>query len=275
MPDGYQSDTRITRSQQNRLDQQECRVKDSTQTLTNLNTIITALPTSTEFERGVRSALLLLTGQLTELKSDFVELKDEINFSNNSNNVEFEKLSRVTAQTEQYSRRDTVTVSGLSMGPAETEEQLSRKVADAISKCGTVVQPADFSVAHRNSSAAKLVRGKSIPPSVTVKFCKIAKKDSVLMNYKNSVIVGEERQAREVKVYQSLTKNYSDLRYRIVTFFKASSDVDGLDNKGKKLRWCTYKSPTAGFALKLDDGWYARDIHSWADFVRHFESNYN
>ena len=48
--------------------------------------------------------------------------------------------------------------------------------------------------------------------------------------------------------------------------FNANSNE--IKNVNLKVKWITYQSPTAGFAVKLDDGTYFSGIHMWYDFVK-------
>ena len=81
--------------------------------------------------------------------------------------------------------------------------------------------------------------------------------------------------SRDVKVYQSLSKHYSDLRREIMNFFNPNTDsekVYGLSSRGKLVKWVTYVSPSAGFAVKLkapgDE--YIKNIHTFGDFCNEF-----
>ena len=148
----------------------------------------------------------------------------------------------------------------------QTDAELEKKVAESLSLSGETVKPADFSVIHRNGNQTrKDRRGKDIPPSITVRFSKIGKKDKVLRGYKNFDV--NSKTPRPVKVFQSLSPHYSGLRRYIVDFFSVNN-VEG--NFGKQLKWCTYQSPSAGLAVKWNSDEFMRDIHVVDDFLFKF-----
>ncbi len=95
-------------------------------------------------------------------------------------------VTRAVVKNEQYNRRDTLTVVGLPKPVDETEDTLSKKIAETLCISGESVAPDDFTAVHRNGKEPrKTPGGKTIPPSVTVKFNNISKKDKVIRNYKN------------------------------------------------------------------------------------------
>ena len=99
----------------------------------------------------------------------------------------------------------------------------------------------------------------------------LGKKDSVLRGYKNFDVA--KQQPRQVKVYQSLTPHYSELRNTIVNFFASDADPVtkfGISNHNKQLKWAVYQSPSAGIVVKLRSNEYMRDIHVWDDFISEF-----
>ncbi len=199
---------------------------------------------------------------------------DESRYNNRAYNDAFENLNTQCMKNEQYTRRDTVTVVGLDMPNGEAQADLSAKVAEHLSNSGESVAHSDFSVVHRNAANSKEVRGKVVPPSVTVRFLNISKKDRVLRSYSN--FDQAKKQVRPVRVYQSLCKRYADVCMKIVNFFKLKADDDnmGILNCGLTLKWCTYSSPSAGFALKLSDGQYFTGVHTFRDFAKLFISKY-
>ena len=176
----------------------------------------------------------------------------------------------------QYSRRDTVTVVGLAKPDAESQADLCTKVAAVLTQSGETVSVTDLSAVHRNSKDGRNIRGKVVPPSVTVRFCTVNKKDNILKRYSN--YDSAKKAARDVRVYQSLSRHYSDLRSTIVEFCNGNeSEVlqkFGMRNCGVGLKWCTYQSPTAGFAIKLKDDTYFNKVHGWHDFARIFQSKF-
>ena len=119
---------------------------------------------------------------------------------------------------------------------------------------------------HRNGNQTRTNRrGKDIPPSITVRFSKIGKKDKVWRGYKNFDV--NSRAPRPVKVFQLLSPHYSGLRRYIVDFFNVNNAER---NFGKQLKWCTYQSSSAGLAVKLNSDELRRDIHVVDDFLLKF-----
>ena len=121
-----------------------------------------------------------------------------------------------------------------------------------------------------------MIKGKLIPPSVTVRFCTVNKKDALLKSYKNYDHANSK--PRDVKVFQSLAPHYADLRRTILNFLKCdltdSISKHGLSNCGIGIKWCTYQSSTSGFAVKLGNGDYFNKIHLWIDFVNQFRAKF-
>ncbi len=246
------------------------RLAGATATIDALNPLLEALKPSSEFEQSVVNYMKLLTAHLRELKTDHMKLKEEFSYRNRKFVEDFDELHLNVVKNEQYSRRDTITVIGLAKQTEETPADLCGKVAQS----GESVTPADLSAVHRNSKDSKSIRGKLVPPSVTVRFSKVNKKDSVLKQYRN--FDTSKNAPREVKIYQSLSHHYANLRGSIVDFMKLdkSDRKYGISNNGLTLKWCTYQSPTAGFAVKLSDTTYFNKVHTWMDFVRIFQSKY-
>ena len=52
---------------------------------------------------------------------------------------------------------------------------------------------------------------------------------------------------------------------------KFFADDNNEYNGGKRIKWCTYQSPTAGLVVKLQSDEYMRDIHVIDDFYFNFE----
>ena len=99
----------------------------------------------------------------------------------------------------------------------------------------------------------------------------VNKKDSVLRGYRNFDTAAMK--PRDVKVYQSLSHHYSELRSSIVKFFNPQSDSTqdfGIARMDKLLKWVTYQSPSAGFVMKLKSDEYFKGIHVWEDFTEQF-----
>ena len=266
---GYQPPTRA--SSANDFERHLAGVTD---TIDSLAPLLAALKPSTDFEQGVVNYMRLVTAQLRELKIDHSKLRDEFTFRNRSYTEHLDNLYTSCVKSEQYTRRDTINVVGLAMSENESQDNLCSKIADSLSQSGEVVTVSDMSAVHRNARGNKTIRGKVVPPSVTVRFCNINMKDNVLKRYRN--YDSAKNAVRDVRIYQSLSKHYSDLRSTILDLFKCdpADEKHGLLNCGMQLKWCTYQSPTSGFAIKLSNGDYFNKIHVWYDFVKQFQTKY-
>jgi len=243
------------------------RISSATATFNSLKNMLDSLNPQSEFERGVVTYLDFLANQVREIKSEQVSLREEMLVRNRNMVESVDDLTLSVVKTEQYSRRDTVTVVGLPMPETENESDLCKKVAETMSVSGHQVVPADLSAVHRNSKSNKVIKGKTVPPSVTVRFSRINQKDNVLRGYRNYDVSQGKR--RDTRVYQSLTSHYSALRSCMYEFFNNNnSNSHEIKNVNLKVKWITYQSPTAGFAVKLDDGTYFSGIHMWYDFVK-------
>ena len=119
------------------------------------------------------------------------------------------------------------------------------------------------------------MKGVAVPPSVTVRFCRINKKDSVLRGYKN--YDAANKKPRQTRVYQSLSSHYSDLRRAMYTFFGSkpdSRDFGDIRNTNLNVKWITYQSPSSGFAFKTQSGDYFNGIHTFSDFAKAIYDKY-
>ncbi len=241
-----------------------------TSTLDGLLPLLDSLKPASDFEIGIGNVARLLIGHMKEMKLELHELKQLSHRSFRAIDGSMTDLTTAVVKQEQYSRRDMVTVAGIPQPTDEKQESLAAKVATQLSLSGESVTPDDFSVIHRNGRAPREVKGKKIPPTITVKFAKLSKKDSVLRGYKNFDPVAQK--PREAKVFQSLSPHYASFRRKIVEFFDSTNSSA---NFGKQLKWATYQSPTAGLVVNLKTGEYLRDIHVWDDFITKFRGVVN
>ena len=255
-----------------KLEAQGQRISSLTPTLDHLyNKFKSGPQPSSDFEKSVAEFMDVLYCQIKELKNDHAQLRDEMLFRNRDVTETVDELQLSVVKSEQYSRRDTITVVGLEKPETETETNLYQRVAQTLSLSGVQVTPDDFSVLHRNGRDNRIIRGNTVPPSITVRFNRLHKKDAVLRQYRN--FDTSSSAPRPVKIYQSLTKHYADLRSSIFKFLKSDQNdvsyVNGpICNVGLKPKWVTYQSPTSGFAVKLASGEYFNGIHVWKDFEK-------
>ena len=260
LPSGFQSQS----------DQRpDFRLSDCTSTLDEIKTMLNAVEAESAYEKSMKTIVNLLIGQMKEWRLDQVKKNHEDLYRHQQMTQTMDDMTLSVVKSEQYTRRDVVTVVGLPLpnGP-ESQSDLATKVSEVLSHSGEEVKPTDFSACHRNSRNSRTIKGKTVPPSVTVKFNVINKKDNVLRQYKN--YDSEKRKSRDVKVYQSLSEHYVSVRKSIFDFFnsdKDSREFKPIYNPGLKVKWVTYQSPTSGFAVKLQTGEYFKGVHVWHDFA--------
>lgn len=224
-----------------------------------LDNLVTADPVLIEF----KSILNTVITQLIEVKTDLVM----------SSTAQHESFIR-TAKTEQYSRRNTCVVVGLKVDSSESNNTHS-KLADNVCKTlstvsGTSVKPTDLSAVHRNGNGksqpgVRNTRSAKTPPSVTVCFYNSNLKDKIMQNFSN--FDSSANKPRDVRLYQSLTKFYSDLKNQI------SGEVESRLGKNK-VRWIHWRSQSAGLVVKLKDSnqTVIKSIFCIDDFKRQFQS---
>jgi translation initiation factor 1 (eIF-1/SUI1) len=237
----------------------------ATEIIDALTPLIDALKPSSDFEIGVVNINRLIVSHLKALEVKYHDLKQLSHRSLGAMDSSMTELTTAVVKSEQYNRRDTVTVLGMPQLDDEDHDKLAKKVATQLSCSGETVTPGDFSAIHRNGKPKKTTAGKIIPPSITVKFSRVSKKDTILRGYKN--FDHTKKKPRDVKVFQSLSPHYAALRRKIVGFFDTSNSAG---NYNKELKWVTYQSPTAGLVVKLNSDEYMRDIHIWDDFLDRF-----
>ncbi|KAL5258391.1 hypothetical protein ACHWQZ_G009031 [Mnemiopsis leidyi] len=132
-----------------------------TSTLDHMKTLLDELEPATPFEKGMKSYMTFLHCQFTELKHqvDRVQSDSVVRHRNTMETVD--ELALTCVKTEQYSRRDTVTVVGLVQPDNETQAGLTKKVAEVLSTPGDTVTETDLSVVHRNSNRPRIIKGKT------------------------------------------------------------------------------------------------------------------
>ena len=172
-------------------------------------------------------------------------------------------------QALQYTRRDTLVVTGIPFTAGEDPEKLKGDLATQLSSSGVRVAGDDFNAYHRNGNkliqkevADKTTGGKKMitfPPSVTVRFRNSNLKDRVIRGYKNFDTANNR--PKKIRVFQSTTPYYSNLKKDISNFF-----MDDDTNK-RDIRWIHWRSPSCGIAVKCKDGSYFQGIHCMNDLL--------
>ena len=168
----------------------------------------------------------------------------------------------VSEKAHQYSRHNTIVLSGLELEEGETSVQLPGKVAGILSESGTAVKVSDFNHCHRNSRKDKIIKNREgveikIPPTITVVFQEGSKKDDVLRGCKN--FDSASRKRKKMTLYQSLSPYYDKLRKEMSDFLHINTAKFG------KCIWIHWRSSSAGFCLKTDKC-YLSGIFSFDNF---------
>ena len=133
--------------------------------------------------------LRILVGHLAEIKADQKDISRTLNnldkgVAHLSSDVA--SCGKAVIRADQYHRLWRVFQWYIS---GETVDQLTTKVSDVLSASGEQVTSEDVSITHRNTNQGREVKGKLIPTSITVKFKSIAKKDSILCQYRNFELI--------------------------------------------------------------------------------------
>ena len=213
------------------------------------------------YQQEMKTLFSILVSQVIEIKQDMLELKQDvvgIKEQLNSFNKVCEDAVVQAEKAKQYTRRNTVILSGLEMEDGETRAQLESKVSGILSESGIQVKTVDLDHCHRNGSTYKKIDNKSVPPSVTVVFSKSSKKDTVLLNYSN--YDHRTRKRKNITIYQSLSKYYNKIRVDI------SNHISNNATRFGKCRWIHWRSATAGICVKTDKYTYTH-IFCFNDFM--------
>ena len=83
--------------------------------------------------------MAVLYCQIKELRNDHARFRDEMLVRNKMVSDSVDDLHLSVVKTEQYSRRDTITVVGLEKPDTETKAGLSQKVEETLSDSGVNV----------------------------------------------------------------------------------------------------------------------------------------
>ncbi|MCP4261681.1 MAG: hypothetical protein GY774_29890, partial [Planctomycetes bacterium] len=152
----------------------DSRAASLTNTLDSLVPMINDLKPATAFEVGVTNVLRVLIGQFKDFKGEVDQLRYTVQGEFNNVGRDMSSMVKNVVKTEQYGRRDTLTVVGLPKPDNETNEVLTKKVADALSVSGVQVAAEDLSVVHRNSqnsrTTAKVRRFRRQRPCVSSRY---------------------------------------------------------------------------------------------------------
>ena len=128
---GYQPDERQPVAApplytQNRFAALDSQAGSVTNTLDAICPLIEALKPDSDFQTGVVNILRLLVGQFRDFKSELAEVKRS-NYSDfRQIDEDVTSLAVTTFKTEQYSRRDTMLITGLPKSVEESHEDLTK-----------------------------------------------------------------------------------------------------------------------------------------------------
>ena len=245
------------------VDQQSNAVK-------TIQSMLGALPADTAFEKAIVNAVNYLADSHIKLLSDYKSLANKVA------GIASQSGESVIASNQalQYTRRDTLVVTGIPFSAGEDPEQLKGKLATELSASGVSVSNNDFSAYHRNGNKMieKQITDRStgdtkkiiVPPSVTVRFKNSNQKDRVIRGYKN--FDRQKNQPKKIRVFQSITPYYSNLKRDISTYFKEDETVN------KEILWVHWRSPSCGMAVKCKDGTYFHGIHCMQDLIEQFNN---
>ena len=230
-----------------------------------IQSMLSALPTESPVERAIISAVNYLAEAHVKLLSEYKTLKNKVaGLSEQAGDSVI-----ASNQALQYTRRDTLVVTGIPFTSGEDPEKLKGDLATQLSSSGVTVTDNDFSAYHRNGNKLieKEIANKTgdgtrkiiIPPSVTVRFRNSNLKDRVIRGYKN--FDSENKRPKKIRVFQSTTPYYSNLKKDISNFFRDDDTIK------REIRWIHWRSPSCGMAVKCKDGSYFQGIHCMEDLL--------
>ena len=198
-------------------------------TLSVIREMLGKEPPKSPFESNMLNCVNLLIAQMWEIKT----YQQQQDMRINNMVINMQEIKRSSVQTEQYSRRDCLTVTGLTKPDNETSIELGPKITAALSKSGISVKIDDLSAFHRNQQQNKTIAqrygtSRKIPPSVTVKFKSINQKDNVVKSYRNFDFAAKK--PAEVQVYHSISPHYANLRQKLWNTINPLKQEEGLSN---------------------------------------------
>ena len=198
-------------------------------TLSVIREMLGTEPHKSPFESNMLNCANLLIAQMREIKT----YQQQQDMRINNMVIDMQEIKRSSVQIEQYSRRDCLTVTGLTKPDNETSTELGPKITAALSKSGISVKIDDLSAFHRNQQRNKTITQRygttrKIPPSVTVKFKSINQKDNVVKSYRNFDFAAKK--PTEVQVYHSISSHYANLRQKLWNTINPLKQEERLSN---------------------------------------------
>ena len=167
--------------------------------------------------------------ELVSVKAENAQLKENLStleekFAALADKCEEDRLNWLIAvdKNEQYSRKDSLRISGIAHSDNETNEQLENKIIHIASKAGVQLKKEEISVTHR----LKPDRKGGVP--TIIKFTSRRAKDKVYMAKKN--LKGKEGMD-DVYITEDLTR----LRFRTLLSAKKCHGFKSVSTKGGRI----------------------------------------
>ena len=188
--------------------------------------------------------LVKSSNEVAELEEKCVELSTRLNHQN-------EKVSELNARIlvlEQYSRRSTVTVTGV---PFESGENVEDKIVRIINKSEIIKHDFDstfISNAHRNKPREGKDGKPPPPPSITVSLVKSSDVDMLLSNKKQFKKV---HGANKINIFYSMSAGTRDQKL--------------LMEKAEEVEFADWQGHSRLFAVKMRNGNFIRKIKGFHD----------
>ena len=145
---------------------------------------------------GVNGAAL--SPELEQVKSDIGEAREELKQLKRKSHLEGERR-------DQYSRRETLRITGVPFTPGENTTQIMCKIAYSI---GVYISESDISVSHRNGR-----RDGNTPRPILVRFVRREVKHQILANRKKTVNIRSDDAGNRVRIF--IDENLTSMRAKV------------------------------------------------------------
>lgn len=176
----------------------------------------------------------LNTDDITQLKKDNSRLTDHVS-----------RLQEDQIRTEQYSRKDVMTITGLEYHDTETSTELYSAILgmfNRLTSCNFTNK--DFVAIHRNGNLFKGNR----PPTVTVKFIRFSDKD---LFFTKTTRTKCNEICKHVKFHHNMCKPLIDEQKRM--------------GEHLEVKYVTYRGANRHFTVCMNDGNFLNKIRNYND----------
>ena len=146
---------------------------------------------------------------------------------------------------EQYSRRETIRITGIESNGEETNEQLTEKVIKVVKECDPTVSEADISVCHHSGPFNMRGGGRDGKRPVLCRFVARVRKTNVMRGKKQ--LKAKQEEFNGVYVNEDLTPLRAKL-FRIASTHPTVKNAT--TNNGKIICWL--KEPTGPHPIEID-----------------------